>query len=85
MRTLIGPAAARLVLANAIGTFRSMETAAVLYRDPTLTLDWNQIHLCEVRAEGFVGFGQELDAGLKDIAPDGGFAYSNAGRTFLTQ
>jgi hypothetical protein len=74
MRKYIGPAAAKLVRANRIGTFRTMETAAVLYRDPGLKIDWNQIHLCEVDARGFDGFGQEFDAALKEISPDGGFA-----------
>ena len=32
-----------------------METAAVLYRDPGLKVDWNQIHLCELDAGGFKG------------------------------
>ena len=57
-----------------IGTFRAMETAVVLYRDPGLKIDWNQIHLCEVDAHGFDGFGQEFDAALEEISPDGGFA-----------
>src|SRR3954452_256905 len=48
MRKYIGPAAAKLVGMDRIGTFRAMETAAVLYRDPSLNTDWNQIHLCEV-------------------------------------
>jgi hypothetical protein len=74
MRTYIGPAAARLVGMERIGTFRAMETAAVLYRDSSLVIDWNQIHLCEVDAEGFKGFGQEFDAALQEISPDGGFA-----------
>jgi hypothetical protein len=51
-----------------------METVAVLYRDPSLNIDWNQIHLCEVDAGGFKGFGQEFDAALREISPDGGFA-----------
>jgi hypothetical protein len=79
MRTYIGPAAAQLVRADRIGTFRTMETAAVLYRDPALTIDWNQIHLCEVEADGFKGFGQELDAALREMSPDGGFAGVFAG------
>jgi hypothetical protein len=79
MRTYIGPAAAKLVRANRIGTFRTMETAAVLYRDPALTIDWNQIHLCEVEADGFNGFGQEFDAALHEVSPDGGFAGVFAG------
>ena len=73
MRKYIGPAAAKLVQANRIGTFRTMETAAVLYRDPALKIDWNQIHLCEVDADGFNGFGQEFDAALREVSPDGGF------------
>jgi len=73
MRKYIGPAAAKLVRANRIGTFRAMETAAVLYRHPELKIDWNQIHLCEVDAGDFNGFGQEFDAALQQVSPDGGF------------
>ncbi len=39
MQKYIGPAAARLVETGRIGTFRTMETAAVLYRDPSLNID----------------------------------------------
>ncbi len=74
MREYIGPAAARLIRANRIGTFRAMETAAVLYRDPELKIDWNQIHLCEVDARSFAGFGQLFDAALQETAPNGAFA-----------
>src|SRR5580704_4767146 len=74
LREYIGPAAAKLVQANRIGTFRTMETAAVLYRDPALRIDWNQIHLCEVDADGFNGFGQEFDAALREVSSDGSFA-----------
>jgi hypothetical protein len=79
MRKYIGPAAAKLVQANRIGTFRTMETAAVLYLDPALRINWNQIHLCEVNADGFNGFGQEFDAALREVSPDGGFAAVFAG------
>lgn len=79
MRDYIGPAAATLVAANRIGTFRTMETAAVLHRDPALKIDWNQIHLCEVDPEGFDGFGAAFDAALHEISPDGGFAGIFAG------
>ncbi len=79
MRKYIGPAAAKLVQANRIGTFRTMETAAVLYRDPALKINWNQIHLCEVNADGFNGFGQKFDAALREVSPDGGFAAVFAG------
>jgi hypothetical protein len=74
MRKYIGPAAAKLVGVDRFGTFRAMETAAVIYRDPSLSIDWNQIHLCEIDARGFQGFGQEFDAALREISPDGGFA-----------
>ena len=79
MRRFIGPAAARLVAADRVGTFRAMETAAVLYRDPSFDVDWNQIHLCEVEADTFEGFGREFDAALRDVAPDGSFAELFAG------
>jgi len=79
MRRWIGPAAAKLVLENRIGTFRAMETAVVLYRDPALKIDWNQIHLCEVDARGFDGFSRELDAALREVSPSGGFAGVFAG------
>ena len=72
MRNYIGPAAARLVRTGKIATFRTMETAAVLYRDPALNIDWNQIHLCEVDAGSFEGFGDEFGAALRDISPDDG-------------
>ncbi len=71
MRRYCGPAAAKLVRANRFGTFRAMETAAVLHRDPGLKIDWNQIHLCEVDADGFGGFGQEFEAALREDSPDG--------------
>lgn len=70
MRDYCGPAAAKLVRMNRIGTFRAMETAAVLYRDPDLKIDWNQIHLCEVDADGFTGFGQAFEAALQEDSPD---------------
>jgi hypothetical protein len=79
MRKYIGPAAAKLVQADRIGTFRTMETAAVLCRDPTLRIDWNQIHLSEVDAAGFNGFGQEFDAALREVSSDGAFAAVFAG------
>lgn len=71
MRDYCGPAAAKLARADRIGTFRSMETAVLLYRDPGLRIDWNQIHLCEVEAEGFEGFGEAFEAALQEDAPDG--------------
>ena len=79
MRKYIGPAAAKLVQANRMGTFRAMETAAVLYRAPALRINWNQIHLCEVHSEGFNGFGQEFDDALREESPDGSFAAVFAG------
>lgn len=80
MREYCGPAAAKLVRANRIGTFRAMETAAVLYRDPGLKIDWNQIHLCEVDPDGFGGFGKEFEAALREDSPNGvGFAGIFAG------
>lgn len=74
MRRYIGPAASTLVAMGKLGTFRAMETAAVLFQDPSLGAKWNQIHLSEVDTEGFRGFGQELDAVIRETSPDGGFA-----------
>ena len=71
MREYCGPAAAKLVRAGRFGTFRAMETAAVLYRDPELKTDWNQIHLCELNPGSFDGFGQEFEAALREDSPDG--------------
>lgn len=73
MRRYIGPAASKLVAMGKLGTFRTMETAAILFQAPSFVAKWNQIHLSEVDAEGFQGFGQELDAALREISPDGGF------------
>ena len=70
MRDYCGPAAAKLVRAGRFGTFRAMETAAVLHRDPGLKIDWNQIHLCELQADGFHGFGREFEAALRENSPD---------------
>ena len=75
MRTWVGPAAAKLVRANRLGTFRAMETATVLYRDPELKIDWNQIHLCEVDPSRFDGFG----AALQEVSPISGLADVFAG------
>jgi hypothetical protein len=69
MRDYCGPAAAKLVRAGRFGTFRAMETAVVLYHDPGLKIDWNQIHLCELEADGFHGFGREFEAVLSGDAP----------------
>lgn len=79
MRRYIGPAASKLVAMGKLGTFRTMETVAVLFQDPALGATWNQIHLSEVDADGFKGFGQELDAALREISPEGGFAGVFAG------
>ena len=70
MRDYCGPAATKLVRAGRFGTFRAMETAAVLYHDPDLKIDWNQIHLCELEPDGFRGFGPEFEAALRADAPD---------------
>ncbi|GAB5470480.1 MAG: hypothetical protein Kilf2KO_35100 [Rhodospirillales bacterium] len=70
MRDYCGPAAAKLVRAGRFGTFRAMETAAVLYRDPRLKIDWNQIHLCELDVDGFGGFGREFEAALRTASPN---------------
>src|SRR3954467_3800773 len=70
MREYCGPAAAKLVRAGKFGTFRAMETAAVLYRAPGLTIDWNQIHLCELNPDGFHGFGREFKAALREDTPN---------------
>lgn len=72
MRNYCGPAAAKLVRAGRFGTFRAMETAAVLHQDQGLRIDWNQIHLCELETDGFVGFGREFEAALRDESPHAG-------------
>ncbi|WP_157080849.1 hypothetical protein [Methylobacterium variabile] len=74
MRRHVGPTAGKLVASGRFGTFRAMETDAVLFQDPALGTGWNQIHLCEVDAASFRGFGQELDAVPDGDAPEGGFA-----------
>jgi hypothetical protein len=70
MRDYCGPAAAKLVRAGRFGTFRAMETAVVLHHNPGLKIDWNQIHLCELEADGFHGFGREFEAALQEDSPD---------------
>jgi hypothetical protein len=66
MRDYCGPAAARLVASGRFGTFRALETAAVLQRHPRLHADWNQIHLCEMEPDGFSGFGPLFAAALTE-------------------
>lgn len=70
MRDFCGPAAAKLVSTGRFGTFRAMETAAVLYHDPDLKTDWNQIHLCELDPAGFKGFGKLFAAALRRDSPN---------------
>ena len=72
MRDYIGPAARKLVGGGRFGTFRAMETAAVIYRDPAVPTDWNQIHLCEFNPVGFEGFGREFETALRDERGAGG-------------
>ena len=79
MRRYVGPAATKLVALGKLGTFRAMETAAVLFQEPSLGASWNQVHLSEVDATTFQGFGQELDAVLRELTPDGSFADVFAG------
>ena len=74
MRDYCGPAAAKLVEAGRFGTFRAMETAAVLHQDPALNINWNQIHLCELDVAGFEGFGRAFAAALGDPATETAFA-----------
>jgi len=74
MRELIGPAAAKLVQERKIGTFRALETAAVLYRHPSMAVDWNQIHVCEVNPQGFEGFGRLFESAFGEAPRDGGLA-----------
>lgn len=71
MRKYCGLAATKLVQTRKFGTFRAMETAAVLYQDPGFNIEWNQIHLCEVNADGFTGFGKAFSNALRDDPPDG--------------
>ncbi len=57
-----------------IGTFRAMETAAVLHHDPAFAIAWNQIHLAEMPAENFSGFGPAFATVPPEIAPAEGLA-----------
>lgn len=71
MRDYCGPAATKLVRTGRFGTFRAMETTAILYQAPELKTEWNQIHLCELDVSNFNGFGQEFEAALREDSPDG--------------
>jgi hypothetical protein len=70
VRDYCGPAAAKIVRSGRFGTFRAMETMAVLYRDPAAKVDWNQIHLCELNPDDFKGFGREFEAAMRDHGAD---------------
>jgi len=65
MRDYCGPAASKLIESGRFGTFRAMETTATLFCAPDMTVDWNQIHLCEVNPKNFKGFGAEFAAALQ--------------------
>lgn len=71
MREYCGPAAAKLVRAARFEKPTAMETAAMLYHDPRLIIDWNQVHLCELDPDGFEGFGTEFEAALRKDLPEG--------------
>ncbi len=71
MRDYCGPAALKLVRSNSFGTFRAMETAAVLYQSPDLSTDWNQLHVCELDPQGFSGFGKAFGDALREDLPEG--------------
>lgn len=79
MQFKIGPSAAWLVAEGCIGTFRAMETAAVLHHDPAFAIAWNQIHLAEMPAENFSGFGPAFAKVPQEVAPAGGLAAVFAG------
>lgn len=66
MRDYCGPAATRLVQSGQFGTFRAMETVAVLTQAPDFAVDWNQIHICELDPNGFLGFGQAFEAAMRE-------------------
>ncbi len=71
MQDHCGPAAAKLVRSKKFGTFRAMETAAVLYQDKEFAIDWNQLHVCELNPDGFEGFGKAFGDALREDLPDG--------------
>jgi hypothetical protein len=70
MRDYCGLAATKLVQSKEFGTFRAMETASVLYQDSAFSIDWNQLHLCELNPDGFEGFGKAFGDALRDDLPD---------------
>lgn len=71
MNDFCGPAAQKLVKSGKFGTFRAMETAAILFHEPDFPIEWNQIHLCELMPDGFEGFGSEFEAVLREDLPEG--------------
>lgn len=78
-----GPAAAKLVHSGRFGTFRAMETAAILYQSAEFAIDWNQVHLCELDPAGFENFGTEFKAALQaDMPADAEFidTFADLGR-----
>ncbi len=55
MRDYVGPAAAKLVRAGRFGTFRAMETAAVLYHDPGLKVAGTRFTCASWKPTAFTG------------------------------
>ena len=70
MQSYCGPAAAQLVRTGRLGTFRAMETVAVLHQDPGVAIAWNQLHLSEFDPTGFGGFGREFEAAIRELSPN---------------
>jgi len=70
MRDYCGPAATIQVKADRFGTFRATEMAPVLYQEPGLTIEWNQIDLCGLGSEGFEGFGKVFEATPREDLSD---------------
>ena len=71
MRDYCGLAATKICRSKKFGTFRAMETAAVLHQDGAFAIDWNQLHLCELNPDGFEGFGKAFGDALREDLLEG--------------
>jgi len=68
MKGYCGPAAAQLVEAGTLGSFRALETISTLWRSDSAQVGWNQIHLFEVCTDALDAFFSEFDQAIRKVS-----------------
>ena len=68
MKGYCGPAAAQLVEAGTLGSFRALESVGTLFRSDKAQPGWNQLHLFEVSTEALDSFFAEFDRAIRNAS-----------------